>query len=338
MAPMTSGPQSEAAPGFDLAGHKDGHPERLDREQHADTQIEAQHLARYMWAAALADGKRVLDAGCGTGYGTRMLAARASAVAGIDLAGDVVEAIAPSMPANVTLTQGDLRELPYEDDSFDLISCFEVIEHVEDQAAVLDELRRVLAPGGLLGISSPNPDVFPPTNPHHIRELTPDQLRESLEPRFAHVALLRQDDWSCTTVFSQSQVETGDGVPIAGVTAGKATSRAPGPIPFSVALAGDGELPAVDGTVMLTGGIEHQELVHRLHTMISEQQREIGRLALDTAERDSLRSRLLDLETQLAELPDLYARRTELEAVKASPSWRLTKPLRGAKRLFNRRG
>ena len=130
----------------DLAGSVDGVAERLVPEQVHGQIVEAEHLARYHWAAALAEGRRVLDAGCGTAYGSAILAdAGAEEVVGVDVAGDVLAAVAPRMPDRVALEEADVSDLPFEDGSFDLVVCFEVIEHVEDTERVLDELARVVA-------------------------------------------------------------------------------------------------------------------------------------------------------------------------------------------------
>ena len=76
-----------------------------------------------------------------------------------------------------------------------------MIEHVAEPERVLDELRRVLRPSGLLVISTPNRDVFTPGNPHHLHELTPDELREALGSRFGSVALRRQHTWMASGVL-----------------------------------------------------------------------------------------------------------------------------------------
>ena len=80
----------------DLAGMQSGFPERFAPGDMRGELIEAEHLARYSWAAGLARGKRVLDAGCGTAYGSRMLAeGGAQEVVGIDIAAEVLEAVRP---------------------------------------------------------------------------------------------------------------------------------------------------------------------------------------------------------------------------------------------------
>src|SRR5438105_14359411 len=133
--------------GGDLTGSLEGFPERFVPDRMRGRIVEAEHLCRYVWAAPAARGRRVLDAGCGMGYGSRMLAeAGAASVLGIDIAEEVIAAIRPGAPAGVGFEVGDLARLPIPDASFDLVVCFEAIEHVRDPEPVLDGLCRVLAP------------------------------------------------------------------------------------------------------------------------------------------------------------------------------------------------
>src|SRR5689334_16675248 len=135
---------------LDLAGTREDVPERFVPDEMRGQLIEAEHVARYVWASSIASGRRVLDAGCGVGYGTAILAgAGAASARGVDVAEGVLEAVRAQMPAAVELDVGDVGDLPYGDASFDLVVCFEVIEHVSDQAAALDEIARVLGPGGV---------------------------------------------------------------------------------------------------------------------------------------------------------------------------------------------
>src|SRR5438132_386474 len=125
-------------------------PERFDPKAMHGTLMEAEHLARYWWAASLVSGRRVLDAGCGTAYGSEILArAGASEVVGVDADPAAVKE-ARASTTGVTLEVGDARDLPHPDRSFDVAVCFEVIEHVDDPETILDELRRVLGGDGLL--------------------------------------------------------------------------------------------------------------------------------------------------------------------------------------------
>lgn len=187
---------------LDLAGEVDGVPERFVPELYAASLIEAEHLNRYWWAAGLARGAAVLDAGCGVGYGTAILAQRSGAhVLGVDVAGAVLDAVRPTMPANVELQQADLYSLPHADASFDTVVCFELIEHVDEPGRVVKELARVLKPDGLLIISTPNADVSEGQNPHHHHEMGLDELQQLLGAHFDHLDVNYQSAWLNVAIF-----------------------------------------------------------------------------------------------------------------------------------------
>ena len=177
-----------------MATHTEESPERLDTDGQGGRLIVSEHLGRYLWGAQLASGLKVLDAGCGTGYGLRILeAAGASRVVGVDLSTEAVaQASELSESKRIEVLQGDLAELPFSDGEFDLVVCFEVIEHVVEREAILDELMRVLGADGILCISTPNRRVYPPGNPHHVHEYEPEEFEQALAKRFAHVLLHRQ--------------------------------------------------------------------------------------------------------------------------------------------------
>ena len=169
-----------------LANIRDGVPERFVPGILAGALIEVEHLSRYHWAAQFAPGRRVLDVACGAGYGCALLAeAGAESVVGVDRSEGVIEAIAPGMPAGVELQVGDIRSLALPDEAFDLIVCFETIEHVEHPRAALTELARVLAPDGVVIVSTPERRLTGGDNPHHVHELTLEELETELGEHFA---------------------------------------------------------------------------------------------------------------------------------------------------------
>jgi SAM-dependent methyltransferase len=214
--------------------------------------IEAEHLARYHWASACVSGLRVLDAGCGNGYGSLLLLeAGATTVTGIDIAQEAIEAARKRAVSGVQFVLGDISDLPFEDDSFDVAVCFEAIEHVHDQPRTLDELHRVLVPAGLLIISSPNRGVYQEGNPHHTHEYTPDELRAALEDRFANVRLRRQQAWLLSMVCDDETLGETDPARPLGVEVRK-VAAAPGRETFTLALASAAQLPDDPAVAIVT--------------------------------------------------------------------------------------
>src|SRR5919109_2012590 len=125
-------------------------PERFDPAT-MNGLIAAEHLARYWLAANLASGLEVLDAGCGVGYGTEMIAgAGASRVVGVDLSAEAIATASERAGELADFQVADVRDLPFNEGAFDLVVCFEVLEHLEDPEPVITGLKGVLREGGLL--------------------------------------------------------------------------------------------------------------------------------------------------------------------------------------------
>ncbi|MCI0345904.1 MAG: class I SAM-dependent methyltransferase [Chloroflexi bacterium] len=149
------------------------------------------HVVAYRFAADRVAGCEVLDAGCGEGYGSAILAGRAKSVLGIDLEHAVIEHAAENYP-NVRFDAGDLAALPFPDGSFDAVVSLQVIEHLASPRDFIAECARVLRPGGTLVLSTPNRLTFSPEgirNPFHTVEFAPAELRGLMEARF-DVAML----------------------------------------------------------------------------------------------------------------------------------------------------
>ncbi|GAC1658379.1 MAG: hypothetical protein NVS4B13_01230 [Candidatus Elarobacter sp.] len=160
-------------------------------------QIYYEHLHRYAIAARFCAGKRVLDIASGEGYGAALLAQRAAQVIGVDLDERSVEhARRAYYAANLRFMCGSVTDIPLADASIDVVSSFETIEHVAEHDRMLDEIRRVLVPGGVVVLSSPNKLIYSDVpgfaNPFHVKELYFSELRDLLMRRFAHVALYGQ--------------------------------------------------------------------------------------------------------------------------------------------------
>jgi SAM-dependent methyltransferase len=342
----------------DQSGTQEGVPERFAPKEMRGQLIEAEHLARYRWAAAIAAGKRVLDAGCGTAYGTALLAeAGAREVVGVDIAENVLESVRSEMPDAVTLQAGNLLDLDLEDDSFDLVVCFEVIEHFEDPQTVLDQLTRVLAADGVLLISSPNRGVYPAGNPHHHHEFKPAELSAELQSRLGQVRLMRQHSYVASAVFSDERFAATAETPLEGLPLYKLVADDLDSELFTLAIASAGPLPEMPPALTLTSSLALGEWVsisEAQEQALQEHRRYIHELETKVAERAQLQHRLIEAEQQLAAVPGLEQEVTELarankliederaglaaqlHSTETSFSWRLTKPLREGKASFAR--
>jgi 2-polyprenyl-3-methyl-5-hydroxy-6-metoxy-1,4-benzoquinol methylase len=218
------------------------HAERFVPEEMGGTLIEAEHQARYRLALNLVPGRRVLDAGCGVGWGSELLRlAGAESVVGVDLSEDALADARRRAPA-CEFVPGDLQKLPFEDGEFDVVVCMEALEHTMDTGSALDELARVLRPDGILLVSSPNPGVYEAGNPFHLHELTADELHHELAARFSHTRLLRQYRLLASAVLA-------DGARVAAALEpfelhGLSVARlAPGAETYSVVVGTHAELP-----------------------------------------------------------------------------------------------
>jgi SAM-dependent methyltransferase len=154
----------------------------------------ARHVAAYRFATGYCHDARVLDGGCGEGYGTALLADVADTAIGIDRAEDVIAHAAAAYPRGV-FSVGELDDLPLGDATVDVVVSLQVIEHLPDVPAALAETARVLTPDGTFVCATPNrltftPGSDTPVNPFHITEFTADELRTALEPWFEPAELL----------------------------------------------------------------------------------------------------------------------------------------------------
>ncbi|MEK7499618.1 MAG: class I SAM-dependent methyltransferase [Patescibacteria group bacterium] len=146
-----------------------------------------QSLKAYEYAATYAAGKTVLDVASGEGYGTHLLGKTAAKAVGLDLhRGAVEDAQKNYGNTNVVFHQGDLLNAPavLKGEQFDVVCCFQTIEHVEDHDAFLASLAAVARPGGIILVSTPNKKVFPSFNPYHVHELDYNEIHNLFARNF----------------------------------------------------------------------------------------------------------------------------------------------------------
>lgn len=162
-----------------------------------DYVIYLMHVASYRWAAPFVAGRRVLDDGCGSGYGSAELARVARSVDAVDASREAVaHAASRFQSANLRFRCIDPElALPFDDGAFDVVVSFQVIEHVGNDDRYIAEARRVLAPGGRLLLITPNRAhrLLPgqrPWNRWHVREYDAEGLGTLVRRHFATVECL----------------------------------------------------------------------------------------------------------------------------------------------------
>jgi ubiquinone/menaquinone biosynthesis C-methylase UbiE len=175
-------------------------------------EIAYEHWHRYAFARRYAEGRRVLDAACGEGYGTALLGTKAAEAVGVDIdAGSIRHAQSTYGSATIRFVEGSCTELPLPDASFDVVVSFETIEHLDaaDQQPMLAEFARVLKPAGLLIISSPNKrrysDARDYINEFHRHELYRDGLAELLAKAFPAQRWFHQDVAPWSSIWSEDE-------------------------------------------------------------------------------------------------------------------------------------
>lgn len=169
-------------------------PDQVDRD------LWNEHVSRYSFAARLCRGRRVLEVGCGAGYGTAELARSAHRVLGLDVSAEAIRMARESYGVpNARFLVGSCEALPFADCRFDTVVAFEVIEHVSGWRDLLAEARRVLAPGGQLIVSTPNKRYYAETradtgpNPYHVHEFELAEFQSALREFFPYVSLYVQN-------------------------------------------------------------------------------------------------------------------------------------------------
>ena len=159
--------------------------------------IRLEHVHRYLLAKELAGAQRVLDIACGEGYGSEILAGSAAHVVGIDIVPAVVtHARGRYRRKNLTFAAGSCAAIPIADHSVDVVVSFETLEHLEQHDEMMREVKRVLRPGGLAIISSPDRKQYSDLpgyhNPFHERELYREEFDALLHSHFANTVLFGQ--------------------------------------------------------------------------------------------------------------------------------------------------
>ncbi len=158
--------------------------ERVSSSDASDNFVLARSVLAYREAALRVHG-RVLEIGTGSGYGIAALAGAAESLVTVDKRAP--EQVDFSAPGNVEFRRMRVPPFDFPSNTFDFVVSFQVIEHIRDDFAFLDEAVRVLRPGGRLIVSTPNARMSLTRNPWHVREYTPGEFTSLMESRFGAV-------------------------------------------------------------------------------------------------------------------------------------------------------
>lgn len=276
--------------------------------------IALEHLHRYAMAKDFAAGKVVLDIACGEGYGSAVLAGAAARVYGVDIAPDAIaHAKAKYQRPNVEFLTGRCADIPLADGAVDLVVSFETIEHHTEHKEMFAEIKRVLRPGGLMIMSSPDKLEYTEranhANAYHVKELYAEEFQQLVERYFTHVAILGQRVLYASAILPSGR--PGESIHYhrehgAGIQSAHGLMR---PC-YQVAVASDAAMPSLAGS---------------LFEEIGESDPEIGLLR---HQLDHARQRITGLEDEVAGL------KGAIDSILHSHSWRATRPLRAVANLL----
>ena len=158
---------------------------------HFPKKTEEEHFERYSYASKNIEGKKVLDIACGVGYGCKMYSdAGAKEIVGIDiLENNITYAKENYQTEKINFIKDSIYDIKYVE-NFDIITCFETIEHIEEDKLALNKLKLALKEDGELIISTPNRNITSPNiksieekpeNEYHIREYSLEEFKTFVE-------------------------------------------------------------------------------------------------------------------------------------------------------------
>lgn len=154
----------------------------------SDNPIHQRLYKAYVVARDFIEGD-VLEVGCGEGRGFDVLIPRARSFTAVDKIKPVIERLQQKHPDARLISMNIPPLTGLADNAYDCVVSFQVIEHIRDDAMFLNEIHRVLKPGGKAILTTPNRKLSLTRNPWHIREYLPAELQELANRYFAHTAI-----------------------------------------------------------------------------------------------------------------------------------------------------
>lgn len=172
-----------------------------------DVNTALEHYRRYTLASSFVYDQSVLDLACGDGYGASILSKRAKQVIGIDCSEKTIDAAKKQYcEKNLAFSVGSMVDFSFKERKlFDVIVCFEALEHIQDHELCFKEIKKHLKKGGLLILSTPNRPVYSNhgknKNPYHLKELDFNELKGLFEAHFDYLKFYGQKTIQFSHVF-----------------------------------------------------------------------------------------------------------------------------------------
>jgi SAM-dependent methyltransferase len=184
--------------------------ERLETFVINESMIE--HLHRYAIAMEYVKDKVVLDIACGEGYGSNLLSKNAREVTGIDMDSKTInQASKKYSKNNLKFIQGKVEDIPVAENSFDVVVSFETLEHTKEHKKIFQEIKRVLKPGGLVIISTPEKkyytDLPGSQNPFHMKEVYKHEFIDLIRTHFSYYYCFHQSSGLSSFAVVEGQTE-----------------------------------------------------------------------------------------------------------------------------------
>ena len=157
--------------------------ERISLAKDTSVALIQTHLSRYVWSLFFCAGKSVLDVGCGTGYGTWLISTVASDVLGLDCCAEAIQEAKQTFGEPFICTAIEEANLNKQ---FDVVVCFEVLEHLTNLDIGMECLKQHMKADGVALVSLP---LHQPSEFHHKRDFGCEQWKALLEQHFQIVGV-----------------------------------------------------------------------------------------------------------------------------------------------------
>lgn len=259
--------------------------ERLETYIYSKDSID--HLHRYSLVSNYVQDKIVLDIASGEGYGSNIISDKAAFVYGVDIdAKSIQEAQLKYKKDNLKFLVGSTSSIPLEDHAVDVVVSFETIEHHDEHIEMMNEIRRVLRPNGLLIISTPDKKNYTEkrnfVNKFHVKELYKHEFFDLIAQNFNSIQMLTQKYVNGNSIIQEDTIDSeikifsGNYAAISNVVID----------PFYlIAIASNGSFEKQKTTIFDGNDIIQTEFTNRLNEIYQSNSYKLGHLILSPFKR-----------------------------------------------------